>query len=336
MAKRGMRPEERARRIQALTEIVIQHPRLLTVEERVDELIGDTETMMKVNRKRAAETRGNEHPDHFWILPIVGPSGATKSKTIQSVRAKINNTAKKGEIPIDYVSIKETTKNTKALYHQIFEALGDTNNMLNLERTTSPAARVIEEAIRNTIEPRNTRILVLDEIHNLLIHAGRHTCKAMPQALKGILNNAVCSLVALGTEDALELFEHEELVGRVLEPVDLGKLDIRVPYERDYFFEFVNTYERRLVRDGVLDCKYGLASDVTNRAMIYEAADGVIGMVPRLMRVAIPIAFREGRGTLVNEDLQKAVAGWWRLQKKTKPNPYVAGAQAVTMGLARR
>jgi Cdc6-like AAA superfamily ATPase len=186
MPKRGMRPEERARRMQALIQIVIQHPRLLTVEERVDELIGDTETMMKVNRKRAAETRGNEHPDHLWMLPIVGPSGGTKSKTIQSVRAKINKTARKGEIRIDYVSIKETTKNTKALYHQIFEALGDTNNMLNLERTTNPAARVIEEAIRNTIAPRSTRVLVLDEIHNLLIHAGRHTCKAMAQALKGI------------------------------------------------------------------------------------------------------------------------------------------------------
>jgi hypothetical protein len=61
MAKRGMRPEDRARRMQALIEIVIQHPRLLTVEERADELIGDTETMMKVNRKRAADTRGNEH-----------------------------------------------------------------------------------------------------------------------------------------------------------------------------------------------------------------------------------------------------------------------------------
>lgn len=334
MVKR-MTSEERTRRMEALFGIVIQHPRLLTVEQRVKELISDTESMTKLNARRASQTKGNDDPDHLWLLPVIGPSGATKSKTIQAVRAKINNAAKKGEIPIEYVSIKETTKNTKALYHKIFQALGDTNNMASLERTGTPSARVVEEAIRKTIEPRQTRILVLDEVHNLLIHAGEQTRIAMAQALKGILNNAVCSIVALGTDDALPLFDHDELIGRVADQVDLGALDLKIPDDRDYFFDFVKTYEKRLVNDGVLDRTYGLAADVENRAMVYDAAGGIIGVVPRLMRIAVPIAFRDGRGIVVKEDLQQAYDGWCKLQKKKGPNPYVNGAKPLTKSLVR-
>ena len=93
---------ERRRRIDAFKSIVIRHPRLKTVRRRVLNLMDDSRALFARNQQ-SIDTYGNGAPlEHTYILPIIGPSGATKSKSIGEVVKHVLDTQKLGDqdVPI--------------------------------------------------------------------------------------------------------------------------------------------------------------------------------------------------------------------------------------------
>lgn len=320
--------EDRHQRSLALDNLVIGHPRLGMLEELIQALIEDTDRTIKLNdeeRDKAAKRRVKPALEHLWHVPVIGPSGATKTKTLKLIQASINAKAPDGKAPVAYISIPETIRSTKSLYSEIFRVFEDHNNKDNLDAALSvPNAHEIEEAIIAVVRPRGTRVVILDEAHNLLVHDAGKLRIAMAQALKSLLNESVFSLVLAGTNDADPLFQGE-LAGRVYKDFDLGRLRIEREEDRSYFFTFVKKYENRLVKDGVLDAKFGLTEDRRTRAQIYEAADGVVGIVPRILKIAIREAFSKGRTLLEVDDLAEATWTYWRRQDPDKKNPFVDG-----------
>lgn len=321
---------ERKRRLMALRAITVTHPRWIEFEDLILELIAETDALIEINDalREEGKKRGIKPMlQPLFHIPLIGPSGATKSTTLGLVMNKINARAPEGQAPIAYISLSESIRSTKALYMEFFRVFGDTSNMDNLRTTLStPNAHEIEEAIIRVARARGTKVVFLDEVHNLLVHDAGKVGAAMAQALKGLLNQSVFSLVLAGTEEVERLFQiNSELAGRVYEDVGLGRLRIEYGSERTYFFKFVQNYEARLVKDRVLNARYGLTDDVRTRAKIYEAADGVIGVVVRILRIAVRAALAAGRTKLTDDDLADAVWTYWRRTDKNRRNPFVDG-----------
>jgi hypothetical protein len=140
----------------------------------------------------------------------------------------------------------------------------------------------------------------------------------MAAALKSLVNDGLFSLVLLGTEEVTELFRRSsELSSRLKDAVHLGRLKIEFSDDRDYFFGFVAYLEESMVKNGVIDRRIGLIDDISARAAVYDMANGVVGIVPRILRIALELAFSDpegGRGYLTWDDVRSGFRGWARSQ----------------------
>jgi hypothetical protein len=301
--------EERRRRIDAFKSIVIPHPRMKTVRQRVLNLMDDSRALIARNQQ-SIETYGNGAPiEHTYILPIIGPSGATKSKSIGEVVRHVLDTQKLGDtdVPILLVTIRTSTKSPRFLQAQILEAYGDKSARIVMTSRDYSETEVNAD-IREAARSRKTPIVVFDETHNMIIKNALPSTQAMAKAVKSLLNDGIFSIVCLGTPQMAQLFAADsELAGRMKDPIDFGKLRINDPEERDYFFKFISELEDEMLGKRVIDREIGLLDNPKRRACVYDFADGVIGGVHRVIETALDRALEEERGYIKIDDIARSI-----------------------------
>ena len=151
----------------------------------------------------------------------------------------------------------------------------------------------------------------------MLAHAGVKVAKQMAKAIKGLVNKAIFSVILMGTEEVRTFFNKDkELQSRNCGTIDLDRFDIRWPEDRKYFFTFVADFEKRMVKDKVIDRPLGMVDSVEGRAIIYDCADEIIGLVPRIMRIAVDRTATDGRGCPEWDDVAAAFNVWNMSQDK--------------------
>jgi hypothetical protein len=316
--------EERMRRKKAFNQILIQHPRFGTIKQRTQSLVEDTEVRIAENEERAQAAKGRpiKHKE-LWVLPIVGPSGATKSTSMSYIVDEINGdpSLAERETPILYVTLDQNTRGPKQLQVQILEAFADPSAETVL-RAAQHSTPVINEDIRRIAIERKTRVIVLDEAGNMLMHDAGKIGRQMANAIKGLVNEAIFSVILMGTEEVNQLFMlSPELQSRNCGAVNVGRFDVRRKEDRDYFFGFVDRFEKRLLSDKIIDRPLGLVGDVVSRASVYDFADGIIGIVPRVLLIALNDVLAQGRGYLEWEDVANAFHSW-NLPRSAKEKHY--------------
>jgi hypothetical protein len=300
---------ERRRRIDAFRSIIVPHARIKDVRRRVVNLIDDTRAQIARNQETIARYGNGAQIDYLWILPIIGPSGATKSKTIGEVVKHVLDTQKLGEndVPILMATVRTSTKSPRFLQAQILEAYGDKSaRIVMTSRDYSETAVNLD--IREAARSRKTAIVVLDETHNMIIKNGLASTVAMAKAVKSLLNDGIFSIVCLGTEHMAQLFAADsELAGRMKDPIDFGKFEIGDPDDREYFFNFVGMLEDEMLRLRVIDKEIGLLDTVQRRACVYDFAGGVIGNVHRVIETALDRALEDKRGFIEIDDIARSI-----------------------------
>jgi hypothetical protein len=313
--------KERRRRIDAFKSILVDHPRIDTVRRRIRNLMDDTEAQNKANDALVAELGTGAPIEHLWVLPIIGPSGATKSKTIGEVVKEILRAYQgdKDDVPIQVVTIRTSTKKPKHLQAQIFEAYGDNSAdviMTQREYSETKVNRDLIEVARS----RKTTVIVLDETHNMIINnQAIKSTRSMAKAMKSLLNDGVFSVVCAGTEEMRQLFDaDDELAGRMKDPIDFGGFNIEDQDDRDYFFGFVAELESEMLSKKVIDKPIGLIDSVESRGWVYDFADGVIGSVHRVLGTALENALDQGRGWIEWNDIAQSLRARNRVSAKKK------------------
>jgi hypothetical protein len=302
--------EERRRRMDAFEEILIPHPRMDEVKRRIRALIDDTRARIARNDERVKRMGGrSEVLDHLWVLPIIGPSGATKSKTIGSVIEHIltDKTIGDSDIPIQLATLRTSTKSPRYLQGQILEAYGDASAEQLLKGRDYSEARVNAD-IRAIARDRKTMVVVFDEAHNMIIDEATKRNVAMAKAMKSLVNDGIFSIVCVGTDQMKQLFAADkELAGRLKTPIDFGAFSINHKRDREYFFNFVGLLESAMFEKGVIDKEIGLLDTAKKRACVYDFAGGVIGSVSRIIGTALDDALDDGRGSISWDDIAHAI-----------------------------
>jgi len=337
MEQKKLAIEEQQRRLDLFDAIVIKHPRLANIEERTQSLRRQTEARVTKNEERKKSAKGRPVKQHeLWVLPIIGPSGSTKSTSMAEVIDKIYREPNLPEedIPVLVVTINATTRGPRQFQAQILQAYGDIAADEVRRSAVGYNADIVNEAISEIARKRKTVVIALDEAHNCLTYDGGKTGAQMAKIIKSLVNNGIFSVILMGTEDTKRLFKLDpELLSRCVPDgeIDLDKFDIKRAEDRNYFFGFVERLEKRMIRDGVIDDRIGLVDSIEARATIYDMAAGVIGIVSRIMRMALDRALRDGRTTPTWDDIANVFRAWNKTRKTAGFDPFDNGPQKSTL-----
>jgi len=326
--------QEGVDRLTLFRKIVIEHPRLGKIREKITWLRADTASVVADNEARRAAAKDRPFKkEELWVLPIIGPSGAMKSTSIRKVVDEINSEddLRPGEMPVLFVSLREV-KNTRAFLGEVLEQYGDAAKDV-MPKSGPVDAQIISRGIYHTARTKHTVLLIIDEAHELLRYDGGKTGKSMAMLLKTMVNEGVFSIVLVGTEDLLPLFRSKELKNRTVadEDVTLLPFDIRRQADRRYFFRFLQTIEDEMVKAGVVDEPLGWASSLEDRAKIYDMCEGVPGVACKVLRIALERALRAGRTSITWPDFESAFRAYNANEERPLFNPFKEGPKKDTL-----
>lgn len=83
MTDKTLSTEEHDDRLDAFDAILIPHPRMDLVKTRIESLMRQTKRVIARNEERSEKAGGRSIKlEELWALPIIGPTGATKSKSL--------------------------------------------------------------------------------------------------------------------------------------------------------------------------------------------------------------------------------------------------------------
>lgn len=316
-------------RIEIFDKTLIPHSRLDLVRRRVRTLMSTTERTRERNRLRDQEW-GHQHakPDELHLLPIIGPSGSTKSRTMQVVTEELHRArADPAHIPALVVTLRDTTSTTKRLHIAILEAFGDAGSKALYSKGYNEDTA--SNSIKKIAAVKNTSILVLDEAHSVLIQSS--PAKAA-NSLKSLLNDGLFSLVVCGTEAVAPLFSSStEFGSRLLTPINLTPPTSADADGCNEIFEFAQRLCDEIHRAGVIDRPFNIVDTVEHCAILYDMTGGTLGQVSRHMRRAIDLAFDRGLPFVTWDHMVEAYDLWYRLTEQKSPHPIRNGVKTSTL-----
>ena len=326
-------------RLDAFDAIFIEHPRLLALRDEIDLLMIQTKSRIAKNEKRCAAAGGRPIKlDELWLTPVLGPSGSGKSFSLARVVDAIyeDTSLPVDEIPVLVVTLRSSSRSPRHVQAQILEAFGAPQAETVL-RGRDYSEAMVNDDIRAIARHRKTSVVVLDEVHNLLAN-GPGLAPKMAKAFKSLVNDGIFSIVLSGTQEAMPLLTCDpELQSRQKELLDFGAFRLN-PDDIEYFLNFVAFLETQMVKQKVVDAPIGLTNDIEACATVYDMADGVIGIVSRIVRLALERALRHGNTTVAWEDIGHAHRAWQMAGavretggKPQKRDPFLRGPDARTV-----
>jgi hypothetical protein len=325
-------------------EIRLKHPRLDQIRSCTKGLLGSTKKVIARNEGRRAAAKGRPIKlDELWVLPIVGPSGSMKSTSMSIVIDEIykDKETPEEDVPVLIVTMRGV-KNPKAFQAAILERLAPKQaSELRSQKTAGYHEDVVNEAIRAQARKRNTNIVVIDEGHSILAYDGGKLGPQMARCIHGLVNEGIFSVILMGTEKVDRLFKmDDELKSRKVPPdmeADLSKFDVAKAEDRGYFFGFIDRLEDKMVAKKVVSKKLGLVRSFEGRAILFDMAEGILGTVSRILRLAIRRAMQKNRDHLEWEDIEVCFQTWNGKEDKDdkdrKPNydPFKRGVKQSTL-----
>lgn len=322
---------EMTRRLDAFDSMLIEHPRLEETGSRLDALVAQTRSRIIQHDRKLGAAKGRPIKSaELWVQAIVGPSGSGKSTSVSKYVDDIYASPQVGdrEIPALIVTMRSSTRTPRQLQAQILEAYGDPSaSAVLVERDYSEA--MVNESIRKIARDRQTHLVILDEASNAL--QGIHNQLLMAKAIKSLVNDGLFSVVLAGTDKVNSLINCDpELLSRAKERIDFGRLrhneeDLR------YFMKFVADLERKIIELKVMNNPIGLAGDVGACGYAYDMSDGVIGIVVRVLRIALERAFLEGETDLDWNTIGTAFRAWKDIEDDGKRyDPFLKGVRPAT------
>jgi hypothetical protein len=298
-------------RLDKFDAIFIEHPRLVALREEIDSLMIQTKSRIAKNeRRRAAVGNRPIKLDELWLTPVLGPSGSGKSFSLSSVVDSIyeDPNLPPDEIPVLVVTLRSSSRSPRHVQAQILEAF-EAPQAETVLRGRDYSEAMVNDDIRAIARHRKTSVVVLDEVHNLLAN-GLGLAPKMAKALKSLVNDGIFSIVLSGTQEAMPLLTCDaELQSRQKELVDFGAFRLNSD-DLQYFLNFVAFLEAEMVKEKVIDAPIGLTNDIEACATVYDMAEGVIGIVSRIVRLALERALRGGKTMITWEDIGHAYRAW--------------------------
>jgi nucleoside-triphosphatase THEP1 len=314
--------------------LVVKNSRLDMIEgltldllEETKELVdADVEAEKEAEREaglRANPTRQSITYTELSVMPIIGPSGSTKTTSMVAIAEKLKK-QNPGKTPILVVKLRSSTTRLKHLHVQILEAFNDPQAETVRNQIVTHSDNVTADAIRNVARAAGTYIVVLDEAHSVIgVRDKWAKAQAFAPHIKSLVNDGLFAVIVMGTEDANFFFETSpELNNRKFDSISLNPVDLSNPDDFRYFYKLIGRIDRELVAQDILDEPIGLVDDLKSRALLYDMSGGVVGVISRILMIALRTVQRKGRRTIDwDKDIKPAFWAWKAEQKDENGDP---------------
>ncbi len=306
--------------------ILVEHPRKTQLHAALGNLMHETTRASRRHEARVAAVGGRPvKAEELYLLPVIGPSGATKTKSLSTYVDSVlsDPDLDPNEIPVLVVTVRSSVKSTRHLQSAILLAFGDltaAHEVLN-QRDYSEA-RVNLDLLEKA-RAKKTRIVVLDECHSMIQNSGPVLLDSLATALKSFVNDGLFSLVLVGTDKVKRLLQFNENHSRQKRTIDFGPASLDDPEDVQYFMQFVGRFEREMLNKKVIDKPLDLIGDVATRAIVFDMARGVVGTVVRILRLALEQSFEENL-PLDWSHIAKAFRAWNRGLETPGPDPFAS------------
>jgi hypothetical protein len=345
--KKKYTEDEIADRQELFDEIRLRHPRLDEVRKCTAALLSSTKRVIARDEKRRFAAKGRPiKSGELWVLPITGPSGAMKSTSMSIVIDEIyaDKETPESDIPVLIVTMRGV-KNPKAFQAALLEPLDPKQaSELRSQRAGGYHEDIVNEAIRAKAREKNTNIVVIDEAHSILTYDGGKIGQQMARCIHGLVNEGIFSIILMGTEKVDNLFKIDsELKSRKVRDLraDLSAFKVTKAADRAYFFGFLKRLEDQMLARGVVSKKLGLVESFEDRGLLFDMADGVLGTVSRILRLAIRHAMSNGRDYLEWDDIKICFQAWngqedeGDEERKPAYDPFDKGVRISTVGAVK-
>ncbi|ABE62189.1 hypothetical protein Nham_1365 [Nitrobacter hamburgensis X14] len=302
-----------------LRTLVVRNSRLDMIESLTLDLLDETQELVDgdVENQKEAEAGGQSITyTELSVMPIIGPSGSTKTTSMVTIAEKLKK-KHPGKTPILVVKLRSSTTRLRQLQVQILEAFNDPQAHVVRKQIADYSENVAADAIRNVARAAGTYIVVLDEAHSVLgTREPAERAQAFAPHIKSLINDGLFAVIVMGTDNVNLFFETStELNNRKFDSISLDPVDLSDPHDFTYFYKFIGRIDRELVAQGILDEPIGLIDDLKSRAFLYDMSDGVVGVVSRIIMIALRIVQRMERRTINWDDIKHAFWAWKAEQK---------------------
>ncbi|WP_297107652.1 ATP-binding protein [uncultured Devosia sp.] len=314
--------------------IFVRHDMVDYTERRILDLMYQTQaTTARNDEKRRALGHWANKQDELWLLPIVGPSGSTKSKTIQWTTDRIYESRKdENSLPLLVVTLRSAIRSTRALQASILEAFHDPSagSVLHMKDYSEAA---VNAAIMNIARKRGTSLVVFDEAHNVLSDA---RSDVMARAMKSLINDGVFSIALAGTDDLLPLLHHQELAQRAKEPIWFKPATTDQIETCSAFFAFVEELCDQMLKEGAIALPFRPTSSKNQCALLFDMCEGSIGRAVRVIRRGLERSVSEGHPSLSWDTVIAAHTSWQTIRGGHKQRFAANSATRETMAMLNK
>lgn len=242
-------------------------------------------------------------------VPILGPSGTGKSTIIREFVASI-------DIPNDGQSrpvvVVETPSNptVKSMASEVLKSIGDPMYYRGTEVQMT-------DRIRRFLKALDTRLLIFDELQNLIDKESDKLSFKASDWLKRLINMAHIPVAIVGLERTQELFlVNEQLRRRFVEAYEIKPFDWSVPHGRKMLRSFLGTLQGYIRFSTDID----LASEKMALRMYY-ATGGLVGYIMKIVREAERYAQGE---PITTELLAKSYSTVVNGSNRININPFIS------------
>jgi len=228
-------------------------------------------------------------------LLIHGESNIGKSMIIEKflrTHSSSDFNARTGLLQVDILAVEmPPAPQERRLYGQLLMAL-------NAPYRAGDRLATVEHMALALLRKVGPRMIVVDEVHNLLAGSAREQRAAL-NLLKFLSNQLRCAVVVVGTRDALAAMQSDEQIVSRFPGLELPRWR-----ENEGFRGFLAGFERQLP----LKQASKLADSRAMVSMVMSATAGVTGKISALLSRAAEAAIRTGKECITAELLQSVVA----------------------------
>lgn len=154
-----------------------------------------------------------------------------------------------------------------------------------------------EQRVFDVLDISKTKLLFIDEVHNILYYGGERTQLLMLSLLKDIANVCKIPFILMGTSDAEKVIIHNEEVRRRFPVVKLKPLE-----DTEELGAFLAGFEKRLP----LRKPSNLASNADMMGKIFAYSHGLVDDISALIRVAAVIAIKSKTEQITIKEILQA------------------------------
>lgn len=242
----------------------------------------------------------------------LAPAATGKTTVAMRYASRINASVPKTEdrIPILYVTIQNSST-PRRLMISMLEAL----NAPAAERGTQ---HLLKRRLMELLKYHRVEIIIMDEIHHL---AQRRNVNEVINTLKAFLNDCVCPLAFLGTDDAARIFTtNAELMQRIHTVADIAPLP-KNPTGLKAMAKFLSELDAELLRLGIFARGSAFTSEFIVSGLM-RVAGGVMGAAARILQKALEISIRRNASLIEMYDVIEAIDTWAIPNGYCKTNPF--------------